>query len=105
MNNSTRNSLVAFGLVAALQLTAAQAQVEHDDHHRDDAPSTQNSPQLHQPDRKHGEMMNQEGMDHDRMMQMHEQHMGQGMNHGNMGKGQMQSDKPVGPSKGPHHDH
>lgn len=103
LNNSTRSGLIAF--VAALQLTAVQAQVEHDDVHPDGTPSTQSNPQLRQPDRKHGEMMKLKDMDHDRMRQMHEQHMGRQMSHGNMGKGQMQSNESEGSNKGSQHDH
>jgi len=47
-----------------------------------------------------------QGMDHDKMQDMHDQHMGSGhMDHGSMGNGKMQKDMPKGPEQGKQHDH
>jgi len=55
-----------------------------------------------------------QGMDHDQMMQMHDQHMGNGqmMDHGSMGQGQMMGhdgampkDMPKPAEKGNQHAH
>ena len=106
-----RNSLIAFGLLAALPLTALQAQTEHDGHHPEGASPQQSAPKASHPKTQQGGMMNHEGMgtghegmDHDKMMQMHEQHMGSGqMDHGNMGTSPQ---PPKGSDeKSPQHDH
>jgi hypothetical protein len=48
-----------------------------------------------------------QGMDHDKMMQMHKEHMGDGkmMDHGSMGNGQMNKDMPKDAGQGNPHDH
>jgi len=47
-----------------------------------------------------------QGMDHDKMQDMHDQHMGSDhMDHGSMGNGKMQKDLPKGPEQGKPHDH
>ncbi len=103
MNDSKRNAMAAFGLIAALQLATAQAQSEHDGHRPNGAPSTQTSTQADHPSQPHGGMMNHPGMDHDTMMQMHEQHMGS--DHRSMSKGQMRHDEPEGTDQNPQRDH
>jgi uncharacterized protein involved in copper resistance len=102
MHTIKRNALIAFGLFAMLQLASAQAQNEHDGHH----PGNAAAPQAVQPKPQPGGMMGHEGMDHDQMMQMHEEHMGSGQtDHDKMGKGQMKHDMPTGADKGHKHDH
>jgi uncharacterized protein involved in copper resistance len=102
MHTIKRNALIAFGLFTTLQLATAQAQSDHDGHHPDNA----TAPRATQPKPQPGGMMNHEGMDHDQMMQMHEEHMGSGqMDHDKMGKGQMKHDMPMGADKGHKHDH
>lgn len=94
MSFLNRNSLIAFGFLTALPFTALQAQTEHDGHHPEGAPPQQSAPKAGHPQTQQGGMMphegmgmGQEGMDHDQMMQMHEQHMGSGqMDHGSMGE-------------------
>ena len=99
-----QSALLAFGLFAALQLSAAPAQNEHDGHRPEEAPSAEAAPHGTQPKPQQGGMM--QGMDHDKMMQMHEEHMSDGhMNHGNMGNGQMDDDMPKGAEQGRQHDH
>jgi len=47
-----------------------------------------------------------QGMDHDKMQDMHDQHMGSDhMDHGSMGNGKMQKDLPKGAEQGKPHDH
>ncbi|WP_313027297.1 hypothetical protein [Pseudomonas lopnurensis] len=106
MNTFERNALLAFGLIAALNLGSAYAQSEHDDHHPQNAPAEQAAP----PKPGQGSMM--QGMDHDRMMQMHDEHMGNGqmMDHGDMGdsgmgNGPMSKDMPKDAGQGTPHDH
>ncbi|MCQ4294664.1 hypothetical protein NAU58_03650 [Pseudomonas stutzeri] len=106
MKTLKQTALLAFGLAAALNLNAAHAQSEHDAHHPANAPAEQAAPQASQPkpDAKQGGMM--QGMDHDKMQEMHDQHMGSGhMDHGSMGNGKMQKDMPKSPEQGKPHDH
>ncbi|WP_417780212.1 hypothetical protein [Stutzerimonas xanthomarina] len=104
-----RNSLIAIGLLAALPLTAVQAQTEHDGHHPGEAPSQQAAPEVSHAQKAQGGMSNHEGMghgrmDHDQMMQMHKQHMGSGqMDQGSMDAGPHQSQGRD--DKSPKHDH
>lgn len=117
MSTFKRNSLIAFGFLTALPFTALQAQTEHDGHHPEGAPPQQSAPQAGHPQTQQGGMMppegmgmgmgmgmDHEGMDHDKMMQMHKEHMGSGqMDHGSMGKGPQ---PPQGSDeKSPQHDH
>tara|TARA_Y100001951_G_scaffold93178_1_gene88576 strand:+ start:396 stop:728 length:333 start_codon:yes stop_codon:yes gene_type:complete len=105
MNTIKQHALLAFGLTAALSLSTAYAQSEHDGHHPANAPAEQAAPQASQPKpgQKQGGMM--QGMDHDKMQDMHDQHMGSGhMDHGSMGNGKMQ-DMPKAPEQGKPHDH
>ena len=47
-----------------------------------------------------------QGMDHDKMKDMHEQHMGNGhMDHGGMGGGSVDKDMPKGAEQGNPHAH
>lgn len=104
-----RRSLLVFGLLAALPQTALQAQTAHDGHHPAETPPQHAAPEAGHPQKPQGGMINHDGMghgsmDHDQMMQMHEQRMGSGqMDHGNMGSGPHQ---PQGhDDKSPKHDH
>ena len=106
-----RNSLIAFGFLTALPFTALQAQTEHDGHHPEEAPPQQTAPQAGHPQTQQGGMMpregmgvGHEGMDHDKMMQMHKEHMGSGqMDHGSTGESPQ---PPQGSDeKSPQHDH
>lgn len=108
MSIFNRNSSIAFCLLAALPLTALQAQTEHDGHPEGASPQ-QSPPEASRHLMQQGGMMNHEGMghasmDHDQMMQMHEQNMGPGQKqHGSMGSG---PDQPQGRhDKSPKHDH
>ena len=104
MTTFKQSGLLAFGLFAALQLSAAPAQNEHDGHHPEEAPSAEAAPHATQPKPQQGGMM--QGMDHDEMMQMHDAHMGDGhMDHSKMGNGQMDHDRPKGGEQGRQHDH
>lgn len=114
MTTLKQNTLLAFGLAATLGLNAAYAQQsKHDGHHPDNAPAEQAAPQAtqpkSQPGQKQGGMM--EGMDHGKMQEMHDQHMGSGqMDHGMMGdkgmdKKPMTKDMPKGAEQGKSHDH
>ncbi len=109
MTTLKQNTLLAFGLAATLGLNAAYAQQsEHDGHHPENAPAEHAAPQATQPrpqpSQKQGGMM--QGMDHEKMQEMHDQHMGSGqMDHGMMGNGKMQKDMPKGPAQGNPHDH
>jgi|TARA_Y100001951_G_scaffold93179_1_gene88579 uncharacterized protein involved in copper resistance len=106
MKTIKRTALLAFGLAAALSLNAAYAQSEQDGHHPANAPAEQAAPQASQPKpgQKQGDMM--QGMDHDKMQDMHDQHMGSDhMDHGSMGNGKMQNDLPKGAEQGKPHDH
>lgn len=104
MTTFKQSALLAFGLFAALQLSAAPAQSEHDGHHPENAPSTEAAPRGTQPKPQQGDMMR--GMDHGKMMQMHDEHMGNGhMDHGNMGSGKMHQNMPKGAEQGQQHDH
>lgn len=140
MNTIKQHALLAFGLIAALQLGTAQAQSEHAGHHAENAPAAQASPRATQPHHegmdprqmremheqhmsdpqmrklheqhmsdpkmreKHERMM--QGMDHDKMQEMHKEHRGSGhMDHGDMGKGPMSKDMPKGAEQGKPHDH
>lgn len=88
------NLLIALGLAAAMPL-AIQAQNEHDGHQAHGTSAEQAKAQR-------DAMTSHHGMDHEKMMQMHQQHMGSGqMDHGAQGKGQPQGhDK-----ESPQHDH
>jgi hypothetical protein len=102
MKTIQRTALLAFGLAAMFSLNAAYAQEsEHDGHHPENAPAEQAAPQ----GGAQGGMM--QGMDHDKMMQMHKEHMGDGkmMDHGSMGNGQMNKDMPKDAGQGNPHDH
>lgn len=109
MTTFKQSALLAFGLFAALHLGAAHAQREHDEHHPQNAPNAKADPHATQPKPQQGGMM--QGMDHDQMMQMHDEHMGNGhMDHGMMGHGdmshdQMNRDMPEGAEQGQPHDH
>jgi len=106
MNTIKLHALLAFGLTTALSLNTAYAQSEHDGHHPANAPAEQAAPQASQPKpgQQQGGMM--QGMDHDKMQDMHDQHMGSGhMDHSSMGNGKMQKDMPKGPEQGKQHDH
>ncbi|MGE4477053.1 MAG: hypothetical protein AB7E18_17415 [Stutzerimonas sp.] len=87
MNTIKQHALLAFGLTAALSLNTAYAQSEHDGHHPANAPAAQAAQQASQPKAQGG----MRGTDHDKMQDMHDQHMGNGqmMDHGSMGQGQM----------------
>jgi hypothetical protein len=92
--NTLLASALAFGLLAALPLSQAVAQNEHEGHHPQNAPAAARQGQGQQ--MPQGGMMDHSqmghgGMSHEQMMQqMHEQHMNNGqMDHGNMGQGQM----------------
>lgn len=83
MKTFKQNVLIACGLAAALQLTTVQAQQnQHDGHHPEKMPATAQANQAKQ----RGAAM--QGMDHDNMMQMRDEHMGKGqmMDHDNMGQ-------------------
>lgn len=106
MKTLKQTALLAFGLAATLGLNAAYAQQsEHDRHHPENAPAEQAAPPATQAKPQQGGMM--QGMNHDKMMQMHEEHMGEGqmMDHGNMGNGQMNKGMPKDAGKGNPHDH
>jgi len=106
MNTIKLHALLAIGLTAALSLNAAYAQSEHDGHHPANAPAEQAAPQASQPKpgQQQGGMM--QGMDHDKMQDMHDQHMGSGhMDHASMGNGKMQKDMPKSSEQGKPHDH
>ena len=62
-----RNSLLVFGLLAALPLTALQAQTEHDGHHPAETPPPQAAPEAGHPQKPQGGMMNHDGMGHGSM--------------------------------------
>lgn len=105
MKTIKRTALLAFCLAATFGLNTAYAQSEHDGHHPA-APAEQAAPQANQPKpgQKQGDMM--QGMDHDKMQDMHDQHMGSGhMDHGSVGNGKMQKDLPKGSEQGKPHDH
>ncbi|WP_313329034.1 hypothetical protein [Stutzerimonas balearica] len=99
MNTIKLHALLAFGLTTALSLNTAYAQSEHDGHHPANAPAEQAAPQASQPKAQGG----MQGMDHDQMMQMHDQHMrnGQMMDH----DGAMPKDMPKPAEKGNQHAH
>jgi len=99
MNTIKLHALLAFGLTTALSLNTAYAQSEHDGHHPANAPAEQAAPQASQPKAQGG----MQGMDHDQMMQMHDQHMGNGqmMDH----DGAMPKDMPKPAEKGNQHAH
>lgn len=115
MNAIKQTTLLAFGLAATLSLGIAHAQQsEHDGHHPANAPAEQAAPPATQSKPQGG----MQGMDHDKMMQMHDQHMGNGqmmdhqnmghgqmMDHGNMGQGTPQKDMPKDAEKGNPHAH
>ena len=109
MNTIKQHALLAFGLTAALSLNTAYAQQsEHDGHHPENAPAEQAAPQATQPKpqpgQKPGGMM--QGMDHDKMQEMHDQHMGSDhMDHGMMGKDNASKDAAKGADQGKSHDH
>ncbi|EXF44548.1 hypothetical protein BAY1663_03017 [Pseudomonas sp. BAY1663] len=105
MNTRKHNALLAFGLTATLNLGTAYAQSEHDGHHPQNAPAEQAAPQATLPKPGQGGMM--QGMDHDKMMQMHDEHMGKGqmMDHGNMGQGGMGNGMNKDAGQGKPHDH
>ncbi len=106
MKTIKRTALLAFGLAATFGLNTSYAQSEHDGHHPANAPAEQAAPRASQPKpgQKQGDMM--QGMDHDKMQDMHDQHMGSDhMDHGSMGNGKMQKDLPKGPEQGKPHDH
>lgn len=65
MRTIQRTALLSFGLAATFGLNTAYAQSEHDGHHPANAPAEQAAPQ----GEAQGGMM--QGMDHDKMMQMH----------------------------------
>lgn len=110
MTTLKHTTLLAFGLAATLGLNAAYAQQsEHDGHHPENAPAEQAAPQATQPkpqpDQKQGGMM-MEGMDHDKMKDMHDQHMGSGhMDDGMMDKGKTSGDAGQGADQGKSNDH
>jgi len=99
MNTIKLHALLAFGLTTALSLNTAYAQSEHDGHHPANAPAEQAAPQASQPKAQGG----MQGMDHDQMMPMHDQHMGNGqmMDH----DGAMPKDMPKPAEKGNQHAH
>jgi hypothetical protein len=92
-----QNTLLAFGLFAALQLGVAHAQREHEGHH------SENAPQATQSRSQQGGMS--QGIGHDKMMQMHDEHMDGHMDHGNMDNGQMNQNMPKGAEQGQQHDY
>ncbi|WBL61678.1 hypothetical protein LQF05_07140 [Stutzerimonas stutzeri] len=102
MKTLKHTTLLALGLAASLGLNAVQAQQsEHDGHHAENDPSEQASTQ---PKTQQGGMM--QGMDHDKMKDMHEQHMGNGhMDHGGMGGGSVDKDMPKDAEQGNPHAH
>ncbi|MGM3388507.1 hypothetical protein KXR94_12750 [Stutzerimonas stutzeri] len=101
--------LLTFGLAAMFGLNAAYAQEsEHGGHHPENAPTEQGTPPFTQSAPQggaQGGMM--QGMDHDKMMQMHKEHMGDGkmMDHGSMGNGRMDKEIPKDAEQGNPHDH
>ena len=105
MKTLKRTTLLALGLAASLGLNAVQAQQsEHDGHHAENDPAEQATPQTTQPKTQQGGMM--QGMDHDKMKDMHEQHMGNGhMDHGGMGGGSVDKDMPKDAEQGNPHAH
>lgn len=92
--NTLLASALAFGLLAALPLSQAVAQNEHEGHHPQNAPAAARQgqgnmgqgQQMPQGGMMDHSQMGHGGMSHEQMMQqMHEQHMNNGqMNHGSM---------------------
>lgn len=91
MKTFKQNALLACALATTLGLSVAQAQQsEHDGHHPDNAPAQQAAPRAKQAKPQSGMQGGaMQGMDHDQMMQMHDQNTGKGqmMDHSNMGQG------------------
>ncbi|AHL76229.1 hypothetical protein CH92_14455 [Stutzerimonas stutzeri] len=94
MTTFKQNTLLAFGLFAAVQLNAALAQNEHDGHPTENAPGAKVAPHATQPKLQQNGTM--PGMGHDKMMQRHG---------GHLGDGQMNQDMPKGAEQGQQHDH
>ena len=92
MNTIKRHALLTFGLAVALSVNAAFAQSKQDDHHRAHAPAEQAAPQASQPKPGQKQAGKMQGMNHDKMQDMHDQHMGHG-DHGNSAHGQPDNDK------------